>query len=52
MRLDGLLELRQANRVFARPGQVTVAIGEPVSFTADQDVAEIARELERRVRAL
>jgi len=52
MRLAGLLELRQANRILARPGQVTVRIGEPVSFTADQDAAEIARELERRVRAL
>jgi long-chain acyl-CoA synthetase len=52
MRLDGLLELRQANRILARPGQVTVTIGEPVSFTADQDAAEITRELERRVRAL
>jgi long-chain acyl-CoA synthetase len=52
MRLDGLLELRQANRILARPGQVKVTIGEPVSFTADQDATEIAQELERRVRAL
>jgi hypothetical protein len=36
----------------ARPGQVKVTIGEPVSFTADQDATEIAQELERRVRAL
>ena len=52
MRLDGLLELRQANRILARPGQVKVTIGEPVSFTADQDATEIAQELERRVSAL
>ncbi len=52
MRLDGLLELRQANRILARPGQVKVTIGEPVSFTAEQDATEIAQELERRVRAL
>jgi hypothetical protein len=52
MRLDGLLELRRANRILARPGQVKVTIGEPVSFAADQDAAEITRELERRVRAL
>jgi long-chain acyl-CoA synthetase len=52
MRLDGLLELRQANRILARPGQVKVTIGEPVSFAADQDATEITRELERRVRAL
>ncbi len=52
MRLDGLLELRQANRVLARPGQVRVTIGAPVRFRSDQDPEEITRELERRVREL
>jgi long-chain acyl-CoA synthetase len=52
MRLDGLLELRQANRILARPGQVRVTIGAPVRFRAEQDAEEITRELERCVRAL
>jgi long-chain acyl-CoA synthetase len=52
MRLDGLLELREANRILARPGQVRVTIGPPVRFRSDQDPEEIAQELERRVREL
>jgi long-chain acyl-CoA synthetase len=52
MRLDGLLELRQASRILARPGQVRVTIGAPVRFRAEQDAEEITRELEGRMRAL
>ena len=52
MRLDGLFEVRQANRVLAGPGKVQVKIGQPVRFSADQDTNEITRELERRVKAL
>jgi long-chain acyl-CoA synthetase len=52
MRLDGLLELRQANRILTRPGQVRVTIGAPVRFRAEQDTEEITGELEGRVRAL
>jgi len=52
MRLEGLFDLRQANRVLAGPGKVQVTIGQPVRFSADQDANEITRELERRVRAL
>ena len=52
MRLSGLLDLRQANRILTRPGHVRVTIGEPVSFSADQDANEITKELERRVREL
>jgi len=52
MYLDGLFDLKREERILARPGQVRVAIGEPVSFSAEQGPDEIARELERRVRAL
>jgi long-chain acyl-CoA synthetase len=52
MRIDGLFELRRANRILAKPGQVTVTIGPPVRFDADQDPNEIAKELERRVTEL
>ena len=50
--LQGLFDLKQHNRILARPGQVQVRIGAPVHFAPDQDVNEIARELERRVREL
>ena len=50
MRLDGLFDVRQANRILAGPGKVRVTIGRPVRFSADQDTNEITRELERRVR--
>jgi long-chain acyl-CoA synthetase len=52
MRIDGLFELKQSHRTLARPGQVTVQIGAPISFAADQGPTEIARELERRVAEL
>lgn len=52
LRIDGLFPLRQARRKTARPGQVRVTIGEPVSFEPETDPEEIARELERRVVAL
>jgi long-chain acyl-CoA synthetase len=52
MRIDGLFELKRANRILAKPGQVTVTIGPPVRFDVDQEPNQIARELERRVREL
>jgi long-chain acyl-CoA synthetase len=50
--LDGLFDLKQANRISTRPGHVRVTIGPPVRVSADQDANEIARDLERRVREL
>ena len=52
MKLEGLFDLKQENRILTRPGHVRVTIGPPVRFSADQDVTEIARELERRVTEL
>jgi long-chain acyl-CoA synthetase len=52
VRLAGLYDLKQQNRILARPGQVKVVIGQPVRFSPDQDANEITRELERRVREL
>ena len=52
MRIDGLFELGQAGKRFARPGKVRVTIGEPVRYGPDQEAGEIARDLERRVAAL
>ncbi|HSE35788.1 MAG TPA: AMP-binding protein, partial [Blastocatellia bacterium] len=50
--INGLYELKIARTRFARRGQITVTIGEPVSFTHDQDAAAITCELEKRVAAL
>jgi long-chain acyl-CoA synthetase len=52
MRLAGLFDLRQQNRILTRPGHVQVAIGRPIRFSREQDPNEIARELERRVAEL
>jgi long-chain acyl-CoA synthetase len=52
MRLAGLFDLKQKNRILTRPGHVQVTIGKAVSFSPDQDPNEITKELERRVREL
>jgi long-chain acyl-CoA synthetase len=52
MRLAGLFDLRQENRMLTRPGHVQVTIGKPVRFSPDQDANKITRELERRVAEL
>jgi len=51
-RIDGLYELKKAGKKFAKPGQITVAIGGPVSYSRDDDPASITRELEKRVASL
>jgi long-chain acyl-CoA synthetase len=50
--LSGLFDLKQHDRILARPGHVQVTIGAPVYITSDQNADEIARDLERRVREL
>jgi long-chain acyl-CoA synthetase len=52
LRIDGLFELKQAGRKFARPHQVTVKIGTPVRFPPDSDPEWIAQELQRAVENL
>lgn len=50
--LRGLYDLKKTERIFAPPGHVQVTVGAPVRFASHQDVNEITRELERRVREL
>ena len=50
--LHGLFDLKQRERISARPGRVRATIGAPVRFAPNQDANEITRELERRVREL
>ncbi len=51
--IQGLYELKQSGRRgYALPGSVTIVFGEPVKFGAQDDPAEVTREIERRVAAL
>ena len=52
MRIDGLFELKQAGKKFARPWQVGVKIGAPVQFSPDSDAKWIALELQKKVEQL
>ena len=52
MRIDGLFELKQAGKRFARPGQVKVKIGAAVRFEPGSAPEWIARELQNRVEQL
>jgi len=52
MRIDGLFELKQAGKKFARPGQVRIRIGAPVEFPRGSAPEEIARDLQNRVQEL
>ncbi|HKQ86384.1 MAG TPA: AMP-binding protein [Candidatus Acidoferrales bacterium] len=52
MYLGNFWELKQQGKHMVRPGQVRVAIGEPVRYAETDDPAEVAQELQRRVEAL
>jgi long-chain acyl-CoA synthetase len=52
LRIAGLYDLKQHNRMLAPPGHVQVTIGQPVRFSPDADPNEITRELQRRVAEL
>ncbi|HEX8285198.1 MAG TPA: AMP-binding protein [Pyrinomonadaceae bacterium] len=53
VRIDGLLELKlSGRRGFTSPHNVTVRLGRPVTYAADQDPAKITADLERRVKEL
>ncbi|MBI2818157.1 MAG: AMP-binding protein [Acidobacteria bacterium] len=52
MRIDGLFEVKQSGRTFARPGEVKVTIGSPAQFTSYTDPAAITLELQLRVTTL
>jgi long-chain acyl-CoA synthetase len=52
MRLEGLYDLRMANKHCTSPGRIRVTIGAPIQFRETDAPEEIARELERRVKML
>ena len=52
MRLDGVWQMKRDHRRLARLGELTVHIGEPVTFPPDTPPAEIASRLRDLVRSL
>ncbi len=52
MRIDGLFELKQAGKKFARPWQIRVKIGPPVQLPPNSDPQWIAQELQKAVEQL
>ena len=52
MRIDGLFELKQAGKHFARPGKIRVTIGMPVTFPPDTNPQTIAEQLQKTVESL
>jgi long-chain acyl-CoA synthetase len=52
LRIDGLYELKRRRKYFASAGEVTVTIGEPLSFKGEDDAAAITKELERCVASI
>jgi long-chain acyl-CoA synthetase len=52
MRIDGLWELKRARRRRASPGEISIAIGEPVTYSRRETPERIAADLEVRVRRL
>jgi long-chain acyl-CoA synthetase len=51
MRLEGLYDLREANKHWTSPGHIRVTVGAPVAF-AETESEDITQELERRVKDL
>lgn len=52
MRIDGLFEVKQAGKKFAKPWTIRVRMGKPLSFPAETDPQEIAAELQKAVEGL
>jgi long-chain acyl-CoA synthetase len=52
MRIDGLFEIKQADRKYAAPGKIKVRIGKPMQFAPETDPEEIARALQAAVENL
>jgi long-chain acyl-CoA synthetase len=52
MRIDGLFELKEAGKKFARPGRIRVRIGTPIRFPAASAPQEIAQHLQKTVSEL
>ena len=52
MRLEGLYDLREANKHWTSPGHIRVTVAPPVTFPETETPENITQELERRVKDL
>jgi long-chain acyl-CoA synthetase len=52
VKIEGLFELKQRRRYFARPFQIQVKFGEPVRYEHGESADFITRDLEKRVASL
>ena len=52
MRIDGLYEVKESGKKFARPGQISVRIGERIRFDKGSAPAEIAEILQQKIQNL
>src|SRR5689334_11283508 len=52
MRIDGLFEVKNAGKRIARPYQISVKIGIPISFSAETDPESIPATLQQAVEQL
>ena len=52
MRLDGVWKMKRERRRFAKPGEVAIHIGAPVTFSPGTPPEQIAGELQRLVQSL
>lgn len=52
MRIDGLFELKQAGKKFAKPYTISVRIGKPIKFPPESDPHQIAADLQKAVQTL
>ncbi len=52
IRIDGLFEVKQAGRKIARPGEIRVLIGKPITFAAGSGPEAIAKELQNALEGL
>ncbi len=52
IRIDGLFQIKQSGRRFARPGEISIRIGQPIRFEPNHDPAAIAQELHLLVEKL
>jgi long-chain acyl-CoA synthetase len=51
-RLDGLFQLKRAEKKWARPGQIKVSLGAAIPIDKARSAEEVTRELENQVAAL
>jgi long-chain acyl-CoA synthetase len=52
MRIDGLWELKQKDRHFAWPGEVSVRVGKPIRYADRTQAEQIVKDLAERVKEL